>query len=85
MTNAPDFSRLRSNLEWRTDLANGGHLSARAGYSYQSKVVATTEIVKDPVTGALASPITQDGYGLVNANVAGGSMMHGLCHWPAPT
>ena len=31
--------------------------------------MATTEIVKDPVTGALASPITQDGYGLVNANV----------------
>lgn len=68
MTNAPDFSGA-INLEWRTDLANGGHLSARAGYSYQSKVVATTEIVKDPVTGALASPITQDGYGLVNANV----------------
>jgi iron complex outermembrane receptor protein len=68
MTNAPDFSGAL-NVEWRTDLANGGHLSARAGYSYQSKVVATTEIVKDPVTGALASPITQDGYGLVNANV----------------
>ena len=68
MTNAPDFSGA-INLEWRTPLANGGNLSARAGYSYQSKVVATTEIVKDPITGAVASPITQDGYGLINANV----------------
>ena len=34
------------------------------GYSYQSDVVATTEIVR---TGA--QPITQDGYGLLNAGV----------------
>ncbi|MGO4220577.1 TonB-dependent receptor [Lysobacter sp. TAF61] len=62
-TNAPDFSGA-VNLEYRTDLSNGGNLSARVGYSYQSEVVATTEIVR---TGAL--PITQDGYGLVNAGV----------------
>ncbi|QSX75574.1 TonB-dependent receptor [Lysobacter arenosi] len=62
-TNAPDFSGA-INLEYRTDLSNGGNLSARVGYSYQSDVVATTEIVR---TGAL--PITQDGYGLVNAGV----------------
>jgi iron complex outermembrane recepter protein len=62
-TNAPKFSGAL-NVEYRTDLANGGNLSARVGYSYQDRVVATTEIVR---TGAL--PITQDGYGLVNAGV----------------
>ncbi|BDU16197.1 TonB-dependent receptor [Lysobacter auxotrophicus] len=62
-TNAPEFSGAL-NVEWRTPLSNGGDLSARVGYSYQSDVVATTEIVR---TGAL--PITQDGYGLVNAGV----------------
>ncbi len=62
-TNAPEFSGAL-NLEYRTDLAAGGNLSARVGYSYQSEVVATTEILR---TGAL--PITQDGYGLVNAGV----------------
>ena len=62
-TNAPEFSGAL-NLEYRTDLASGGNLSTRVGYSYQSDVVATTEIVR---TGAL--PITQDGYGLVNAGV----------------
>ena len=67
-TNAPEFSGA-VNLEWRTDLANGGNLSARVGYSYQSEVVATTEVVRDPVTGAVVQPITQDGYGLVNAGV----------------
>jgi len=67
-TNAPEFSGA-VNLEWRTDLAGGGNLSARVGYSYQSEVVATTEVVRDPVTGAIAQPITQDGYGLVNAGV----------------
>ncbi|WP_290890508.1 TonB-dependent receptor [Arenimonas sp.] len=62
-TNAPEFSGA-INVEYRTDLANGGNLAARVGYSYQDDVVATTEIVR---TGAL--PITQDGYGLVNAGV----------------
>nr|WP_231120433.1 TonB-dependent receptor [Lysobacter tabacisoli] len=62
-TNAPEFSGAL-NLEYRTDLASGGNLSARVGYSYQDDVVATTEIVR---TGAL--PITQEGYGLVNAGV----------------
>jgi len=62
-TNAPRFSGA-INVEYRTDLASGGNLSARVGYSYQDDVVATTEIVR---TGAL--PITQDAYGLVNAGV----------------
>ena len=63
-------------MEYRTDLANGGNLAARVGYSYQDDVVATTEIVR---TGAL--PITQDGYGLVNAGViwnTGGSWSFSL-------
>ena len=74
-TNAPEFSGAL-NLEYRTDLASGGNLSARVGYSYQDDVVATTEIVR---TGAL--PITQDGYGLVNAGViwnTGGSWSFSL-------
>ena len=62
-TNAPEFSGA-INVEYRTDLANGGDLSARVGYSYQDDVVATTEIIR---TGAL--PITQDAYGLLNAGV----------------
>jgi iron complex outermembrane receptor protein len=62
-TNAPEFSGAL-NVEFRTPLSGGGDISARVGYSYQSDVVATTEIVR---TGAL--PITQDGYGLVNAGV----------------
>jgi iron complex outermembrane receptor protein len=67
-TNAPDFSGAL-NLEYRTDLGDMGNLSARLGYSYQSEVTATTEVVRDPITGARTNPITQDGYGLVNANV----------------
>ena len=70
-TNAPDFSGAL-NVEWRTDLANGGNLSARVGYSYQSEVTATTEIIRT-VTPPLAPfgrpPISQDGYGLVSAGV----------------
>jgi iron complex outermembrane receptor protein len=62
-TNAPDFSGA-INLEYRSDLASGGNVSARVGYAYQSDVVATTEIIR---TGA--QPITQGGYGLVNAGV----------------
>jgi iron complex outermembrane receptor protein len=67
-TNAPDFSGTL-NLEYRTDLANGGNLSARVGYSYQSDVVATTEVTRDPVTGVVTQPITQDGYGLLSAGI----------------
>ncbi|MFT3668770.1 MAG: TonB-dependent receptor [Pseudoxanthomonas sp.] len=58
-TNAPEFSGAL-NVEYRTDLANGGNLSARIGYSYQSEVWPTTDL--SPV-------IKQDGYGLVNAGV----------------
>jgi iron complex outermembrane recepter protein len=67
-TNAPEFSGAL-NLEYRTELASGGSLSARVGYSYQSEVVATTEVVYDPVTKATVQPITQDGYGLFSAGV----------------
>jgi iron complex outermembrane receptor protein len=58
-TNAPEFSGA-VNVEYRTDLANGGRLSARVGYSYQSEVWPTTDL--SPV-------IKQEGYGLVNAGV----------------
>lgn len=67
-TNAPKFSGAL-NLEYRTDLAGGGDVSARIGYSYQSDVVATTEITEDPVTHVRVAPITQDGYALVSAGV----------------
>ena len=67
-TNAPEFSGAL-NLDYRMDLANGGSLSARASYSYQGEVTATTEIVRDPVTGVVTQPITQDGYGLVSAGL----------------
>lgn len=58
-TNAPEFSGAL-NVEWRTPLANGGNLSARIGYSYQSEVWPTTD---------LSPAIKQDGYGLVGAGV----------------
>ena len=58
-TNAPEFSGAL-NVEYRTDLANGGNLSARVGYSYQSEVWPTTD---------LSPLIRQEGYGLVNAGV----------------
>ncbi|HWI23996.1 MAG TPA: TonB-dependent receptor [Lysobacter sp.] len=70
-TNAPDFSGAL-NVEWRTALDNGGSLSARVSYAYQSDVVATTEILRAnraPVGPFGQPPITQDGYGLVNAGV----------------
>ena len=67
-TNAPEFSGAL-NLEWRTDLASGGNIAARLGYSYQTEVVATTDITRNPVTGAVIVPISEDAYGLVNANV----------------
>jgi len=58
-TNAPEFSGAL-NAEWRTALDNGGNLSARLTYAYQSEVWPTTDL--SPV-------IKQDGYGLVNAGV----------------
>jgi iron complex outermembrane receptor protein len=58
-TNAPEFSGAL-NVEYRTALANGGNLSARVGYSYQSEVWPTTD---------LSPAIRQDGYGLVGAGV----------------
>ncbi|KRG84153.1 TonB-dependent receptor [Stenotrophomonas daejeonensis] len=58
-TNAPEFSGAL-NVEYRTDLANGGNLSARVGYVYQSEVWPTTD---------LSPEIRQDGYGLLNAGV----------------
>lgn len=58
-TNAPEFSGAL-NVEYRTDLANGGNLSARVGYTYQSEVWPTTD---------LSPAIRQDGYGLVNAGI----------------
>jgi iron complex outermembrane receptor protein len=58
-TNAPDFWGA-INVEWRTALANGGNLSARIGYAYQSEVWPTTD---------LSPAIRQDGYGLLNAGV----------------
>lgn len=67
-TNAPEFSGAM-NLEYRTDLSGGGNLSARVGYSYQSEVVATTEILRAEVPPNGRGPITQDGYGLLNAGV----------------
>jgi iron complex outermembrane recepter protein len=66
-TNAPEFSGAL-NLEYRTDLA-AGNLAARVGYAYQSEVVATTEITVDPVTHVVTQPITQDGYGVLNAGL----------------
>jgi iron complex outermembrane recepter protein len=67
-TNAPEFTGAL-NVERRFQLANGDDLSFRVGYSYQSDVVATTEIVRDPITGAVTKPITQDGYGLLGATL----------------
>jgi iron complex outermembrane receptor protein len=58
-TNAPEFSGAL-NVEYRTDLANGGNLSARVGYSYQSDVWPTTD---------LSPAIHQDGYGLLGAGI----------------
>ena len=58
-TNAPEFSGAL-NAEWRTALDNGGNLSARVTYAYQSEVWPTTD---------LSPAIKQDGYGLVNAGV----------------
>ena len=65
-TNAPDFSGA-INAEYRTPVGNGGDLSLRLTYSYQSEVTATTEVTRDPVTQAVVAPIHQGGYGLLGA------------------
>jgi len=67
-TNAPELSGAL-NVEYRADLGGAGSLSARVGYSWQDDIVATTEVVFDPVLRTSVSPITQDAYGLVNAGV----------------
>lgn len=59
-TNAPEFSGAL-NVEWRTQLANGGSISARAGYSYQTGVYPTTDLSK---------AIYQPSYGLLGAGVS---------------
>lgn len=61
-TNAPKQSGA-INVEYNTPLNDGGNLGFRVGYNYQSEVVATTEIT------SIADPITQGGYGLINAGV----------------
>jgi iron complex outermembrane recepter protein len=61
-TNAPERSGA-INVEYNAALADGGNLGFRVGYNYQSKVVATTEVTRT------ADPITQGGYGLLNAGV----------------
>jgi iron complex outermembrane receptor protein len=66
-TNAPDFSGA-INVEYRHPVG-AGELSFRVGYSYQSDVVATTEVTVDPITHVVTRPITQDGYGLVGAGI----------------
>ena len=66
-TNAPEFSGA-INLEYRTPVG-AGDLSARIGYSYQGSVVATTEIVRAEVPPNGRPPISQDGYGLLNAGI----------------
>ncbi len=58
-TNAPEFSGA-INAEWRTELANGGSLSTRVGYSYQTGTYPTTDLSRD---------IYQPSYGLLNAGV----------------
>lgn len=58
-TNAPEFSGAM-NVEYRTALSNGGNLSTRMTYSYQSEVWPTTD---------LSPLIMQKGYGLLGAGV----------------
>ena len=61
-TNAPERSGA-INVEYNTDIGDAGNLAFRLGYTYQSKVIATTEVTR------VATPISQDAYGLVNAGV----------------
>ena len=61
-TNAPEKSGA-VNVEYNTAVGDGGNLAFRVGFTYQSHVVATTEVTRS------ADPITQGGYGLLNAGV----------------
>lgn len=61
-TNAPEKSG-SVNVEYNTGIGDGGNLAFRVGFTYQSHVVATTEVTRT------ADPITQGGYGLLNAGV----------------
>ena len=67
-TNAPDFSGA-VNAEYHTAVGEGGDLTLRLSYSYQTEVTATTEVTVDPVTHAVVEPIHQDAYGLLGAGV----------------
>jgi len=67
-TNAPEFSGAL-NVEYRTELANGGSLSARVSYTYQDDVIATTEINRAEVPPFGRPPISQSSYGLLSAGV----------------
>jgi iron complex outermembrane recepter protein len=58
-TNAPRFSGGLS-LENTTPLGNGGSVTTRVNYTYQTKVYPTTD---------LSEAIAQDAYGLLNAGV----------------
>ena len=59
---------LRLNVEYRTQVGNSD-LSARIGYSYQSSVIATTEIIRAEIPPNGRPPISQDGYGLLSAGI----------------
>jgi len=59
-TNAPELSGT-FNIEYRTELAGGGTVSARTGYSWQSEVWPTTD---------LSPLIRQGGYGTLNAGLS---------------
>lgn len=67
-TNAPEFSGAL-NLEYSRAVGAAGTLSARVGYTYQSEVVATTEILRAEVPPFGRPPISQPGYGLLSAGV----------------
>jgi len=59
-TNTPELSGT-FNIEYRTELASGGTVSARTGYSWQSEVWPTTD---------LSPLIRQGGYGTLNAGLS---------------
>lgn len=66
-TNAPRFNG-GVNLEYRRPVGQG-NVFARIGYTYQTEVVATTEILRAEVPPYGRPPITQGPYGLLGATV----------------
>ncbi len=66
-TNAPRFNG-GINLEYRHP-AGQGDVFARIGYTYQTDVVATTEILRAEVPPFGRPPISQGPYGLLGATV----------------